>query len=79
MIWETFGAHDIVFRRNGTVDANGSENLDVIQSGNRMFEPLSYPILFPHETDGFHSKHSHYDSKRKRQKFAPMKVYCRLF
>ena len=78
IVGEQHGALDIVLRRHGSVNANGLEKLDIIRMGHRMFDPLSYPLLFPFGEDGWHSKLMHNDSKGKQQKVSPLKFYARL-
>ncbi len=43
-----------------------------------MYEPLTYPLLFPFGTDGWHSKLRFSDSKGSLKKVAPLKFHSRL-
>ena len=45
---EQHGKLDIVLRRRIEYEANGFEKLQVINFGNRMYDPLAYPLLFPY-------------------------------
>ena len=78
IVGEQYGALDIVLRRRGEVNMNGFEKLDVIRLGNRMYDPLCYPLLFPYGNDGWHSKLTHLNHKGKKQKVTPLKFYSRL-
>ncbi len=75
---EQYGALDIVLRCRGSSNDNGFQKLDIISIGNRMFDPLSYPLLFPDGKEGWHSKLTHFGSKGNIRKVTPLKYYFRL-
>lgn len=49
-----FGRQDIVIRRRGELKANGANHFDKILVTHRSYDPLSYFLLLPHGTDGWH-------------------------
>ena len=51
IVGELFGAIDIVLRKRGCVNADGFEKMDRIRLGNRMYDPLCCPLLFPSGED----------------------------
>ena len=69
---------DIVLRPRCESDVNGSEKPDFINLGNRMDDPLAYPLLFPHRNYECHCELKHIDSKGKLRNFSPLKSYSRL-
>ena len=56
IVGEQYGALDIVLRRRGSLNDNCIEKLDIIRIVNCMFDSLSYPLLFPDDNEGWHSK-----------------------
>ena len=68
IVGEQHGALDIFLRRKGLLNANGHEKLELIRLGNRMYDPLCYPLLSPFGDDGWHSKLMHSNQKGTLQK-----------
>ncbi|CDF38542.1 unnamed protein product [Chondrus crispus] len=48
------GRRYIVVRRRGTLNSNGNEVLDPISVSHRVYDPLSYVLLFPNGRDGWY-------------------------
>lgn len=78
IVGEQYGKLDILLRKRGQLNRNGHEELDTIRIGNRMYDPLCYPLLLPYGKHGWHSKLLHMDSKGKPKKVTPLKYYTRL-
>ena len=49
VIGEQHGKLEIVLKRRCEFDENGFEKLELINLGHRMYDPLAYSLLFPHE------------------------------
>ncbi len=41
-------------RKRGHANANGNEFLDKVSISHKSYDPLSYVVLFPNGTDGWH-------------------------
>ncbi len=48
------GKRDILVRKRGQANSNGNEVLDKVSISHRSYDPLSYVMLFPNGTDGWH-------------------------
>ena len=69
VVGEQHGKLDIILRRRSEFDVDGYEKLDFINLGIRMYDPLAYPLLFPHGNDGWHCELKHVDSKGNCERF----------
>ncbi len=48
------GKRDILVRKRGQADSNGNEVLDKVSISHRSYDLLTYVMLFPNSTDGWH-------------------------
>ncbi len=77
---EKYGALGIVLSLKRILNENGCEKMDRIRLGNRIYDLLCYPLLFPYGNDGWQSKLMHLDQRGKKTKVTPLKFYsCLLF
>ena len=80
IVGEQHGALDIVLRRKAQLTSNGEEKLDVISVGNRLRDPLCYPLIFFDGSSGWHSKLFYQvANSEKTEKITPKLFYSRLF
>ena len=79
IVGEQHGPLDIVLRRKAQLTSNGEEKLDVISVGNRLRDPLCYPLIFFDGSGGWHSKlYYEVTSSGKMEKITPKLFYSRL-
>ena len=53
VVGEQHGKLDIILGRRSEFDVDGYEKIDFINLGNRIYDPLAYPLHFPHGNDGW--------------------------
>ena len=75
---EQYGKLDIVLRLHGCLNRNGSANVQLMHLGNRMYDSLAYPLLFPYGNEVWHSLLRYTYSKGRLLKVSRVKHYCRL-
>ena len=61
VLGQQHGKLDIILRRRSEFDVDGYEKLDFINLGNRMHDPLAFPLIFPRGNDGWHFELKHVD------------------
>ena len=80
IVGKQHGPLDIVLRRKAQLTSNGEEKLDMISVGNRLRDPLCYPLIFFDGSGGWHSKLFYkVANSDKMEKISPMLFYSKLF
>ncbi len=73
------GTRDILVRKRGQADWNGNEVLDKVSISHRRYKPLSYVMLFPIGTDGWHPELL-FDAGERQRKLTPSMFFSwRMF
>ncbi len=67
---EMVGKRDIFVRKRDQANSNGNELLGRVSISHRSFDPLSYVVLFPNGTDGWH-RELRFDATKRRRKLTP--------
>ncbi len=67
------GKRDIVVRRRGVLNENGSKALHTVSVSHRSYDSLSYVMLLPNGADGWHTEMKFGNGKRQK------KLTCLMF
>ncbi len=71
---EMIGKREILVRKRGQANSNGNEVLDKVSISHRSYDLLSYVMIFPNGTDGWHPE-LRFDAGERQRKLTPLMFY----